>query len=133
MKKVTIEIETEDFNKIHDLLIWLNVRKGIKNNRTDYTLEDFAKGALLSRLEEMEKLISGTFAENVSYPMKNNFKLIAKERNITQADVSRIANINKSTLSLIFNNELQPRSENFFKIWIVLGSPPIHECIHFED
>lgn len=133
MKKILVELEEEHYKQLNDLINWINMENKFSHKDMQHNIEDFAKGAVISKLKEMDNLIQNLFSDNYLPAMKNNFKKIAKTKNIKQADISRIANINKSTLSLVFNNELQPRTENFFKIWVLLGCPPIGYCIYFED
>lgn len=129
MKKITIELDGTQYQQLNDLINWINLDNQFTQNKTNHTIEEFIKGAAISKLDEANRIL---FQSNGT-KMKNKFKQIAKERKIKQADIVRLLDINKSTLSLIFNNENQPRSDIFFKIWAILGSPPIHKCIYFED
>lgn len=135
-KEISINLEEESYKQIKNIITWKNTRNlltGEKGNQ-EYTVNDFIKGASLSKLEEITYIISLPQGnENIQQRMNNNFKEIAKERGVKQSSISSALGINKSTLSLIFNNEIQPRSDIFFKIWVILGSPPIHKCIYFKD
>lgn len=135
-KEISINLEEESYKQIKNIITWKNTRNLLtgKEGDQEYTVNDFIKGASLSKLEEITYITSLPQGnENIQQRMNNNFKEIAKDKGVKQSSISSILGINKSTLSLIFNNELQPRSDIFFKIWAILDSPPIHKCIYFKD
>lgn len=134
MKKVTIELSDESYGEMINLTNWMNEKnkltgRSIVNN---YTIEDFIKGSAITNMEQIEKFIPLSNQVILS-KVKNRFKDIAKERNIRQIDIANTLGMNKSNLSVIFNNKEFPRMDTFFKIWALLRCPPIHRCIYFED
>lgn len=134
--KITIDIDDQFYDEISNLVKWVNMDELIGNRRkaSNYTIEDFIKGVLISEMEILNNLLSPV-SQNVleSSNLKNNFKEIAKRKNIRQVDICNKLGIHKSNLSAVFNNKDQPRLETFFKIWAILECPPIHKCIYFED
>lgn len=112
---------------------WKNFNNSLSDKDIKYTPNDFIIGSLLSKVDEIERIIPSDGIALESTGVKNRLKVIAKERGIRQKEICDKLDISKSHLSQIFNNRLQPNTELFYKIWIVLDCPPFHKCFYFED
>ena len=134
MKEIIVQFSDEEYEFIDNLVNWKNIRNLLtKKNHKNYVIADFIKGCTLKEVDEIKNIIpSIQYEVSPSTTIRNNFKQLAKERGIKQSDIGRAIGIHKSNLSLIFNNETTIRIDTFFKIWAVLGCPPIHKCISFE-
>lgn len=133
MKKIEINLTDESYDEIMFVLNWFNFDNKIEGKHA-YRLEEFIKGASLNQSCMIRSfLITPHDKVTKESKFRNRFKEIAKNKGIRQVDICNKLGIKKSNLSHIFNNDVQPRSELFFKIWALLGCPPIHECIYFED
>lgn len=137
MKTVTIQLKDETYEQIKELTELENLinRHRDKNRSDDYKIEEFVVGCIVEKMEQIKHFdLVNPFRENHSQPViKNRFKEIAKEKNIYIKDVAKQLNMLPPNISKIFNNVSQPRLELFIKIWIVLGSPPIHKCVYLEE
>lgn len=137
MKKITIELNDETYDKIKEITDLENLinRHRDKNRRDDYKVEEFVVGCIVDKVEQIKHFeLVNPFVENNTQPViKNRFKEIAKDKNIYIKDVADQLNMLSPNISKIFNNASQPRLELFIKIWIVLGCPPLHKCIYLEE
>jgi hypothetical protein len=137
MKTITIQLKDETFDHIKELTDLENLinRHRDKNRSDDYKIEEFVVGCIVEKMEQIKHFdLVNPFRESHSQPIiKNRFKEIAKEKNIYIKDVAKQLNMLPPNISKIFNNVSQPRLELFIKIWIVLGTPPIHKCIYVEE
>lgn len=137
MKEIKIIISDKNYQRIDNLITWINTRDLLLNNNKedDYrSVESFIKGAGIFMIEQIEN-INPTVPTPLRSETKfrNRFKEIAKERGIRQTDICNALGIEKSYLSTIFNNKNQPNAELFFKIWVILRCPPIYNTFYFED
>lgn len=137
MKKVTIELNDETYDKIKEITDLENLinRHRDKKRRDDYKVEEFIVGCIVDKIEQIKHFeLANPFVENNSQPViKNRFKEIAKDKSIYIKDIADQLNMLSPNISKIFNNASQPRLELFIKIWIVLGCPPLHKCIYLEE
>lgn len=134
MKEIKIYFTDEEFKQIKNYIDWVNLDNFIEMREKNYTVEDFVQGSALIQIETIDQFLNNRNINiNEKSKMKNRFKEIAKKRNIRQIDICKKLNLEKSHISSIFNNRHQPSTELFFKIWILLKCPPIHQCIYFED
>ncbi|WP_373893614.1 helix-turn-helix domain-containing protein [Virgibacillus sp. CBA3643] len=137
MKEVTIQLNDDTYDKIKEITELENLinRHRDKNRRDDYKTEEFIIGCIADKIEQIEHFDSvSPFLKNNTQPViKNRFKEIAKQKNIYIKDVAEQLDMKPPNVSKIFNNVSQPRLELFIKIWMVLGSPPLHQCIYLEE
>ncbi|WP_067729633.1 helix-turn-helix domain-containing protein [Oceanobacillus damuensis] len=137
MKEITIQLNDEIYNQIHDLTELENLinRHRDKNRSDDYKIEEFIVGSIIDKLEQIKHFdLTNPFIENNRQPViKNRFKEIAKQKNIYIKDIAEQLNMQPPNISKIFNNVSQPRLELFVKIWLVLGCPPLQQCIYLEE
>lgn len=136
MKEVTIQLDEETYDQITDITELENLinRHRDKNRRDDYKIEEFIVGSIVDKIEQINHFDTvNPFLQNNKQPViRNRFKEIAKRKNIYIKDVADQLHMKPPNISKIFNNVSQPRLELFIKIWLVLGSPPLHECIYLE-
>ncbi|AXI08263.1 XRE family transcriptional regulator [Oceanobacillus zhaokaii] len=133
--KIEIEIKDETYEKIKNMVDWINLDNSFrgKSDTPEAKIEDFIKGAAISKLLDLETLSPLLNSREVeSLEIKNRFKDIAKEKKIKQVDICEKTGLKKANLSLIFNNEKTLRADTFFAIWLILGCPPIHECLYIK-
>ncbi|MBP1971115.1 AraC-like DNA-binding protein [Virgibacillus natechei] len=137
MKEVIIQLNEETYEQINEITELENLinRHRDKNRRDDYEIEDFIVGSIVDKIEQIKHFDAvHPLVENHNQPViKNRFKEIAKQKNIYIKDVADQLNMKPPNVSKIFNNVSQPRLELFIKIWLVLGSPPLHQCIYLEE
>ncbi|MBP2076851.1 helix-turn-helix domain-containing protein [Oceanobacillus polygoni] len=133
--RIEIEMKDETYEKIKNMIDWINLDNSFrgKNDTPEAKIEDFIKGAAISKLldvETMSPLLNSREVESLE--IKNRFKEIAKEKKMKQVDICKRTGLKKANLSLIFNNEKTLRADTFFAIWLTLGCPPIHECLYIK-
>lgn len=137
MKEITIQLNDKIYEQIREITELENLinRHRDKNRSDNYKTEEFVVGCILDKIEQIKHFNKvNPFIENNTQPkIKNRFKEIAKSKNIYIKDVADQLNMQPPNISKIFNNVSQPRLELFIKIWIVLGSPPLHQCIYLEE
>jgi len=133
--KIEIEMKDETYEKIKNMVDWINLDNSFrgKSDTPEAKIGDFIKGAAISKLLDVETLSHLLNSKEVgSLEIKNRFKDIAKEKKIKQVDICKKTGLKKANLSLIFNNEKTLRADTFFVIWLILGCPPIHECLYIK-
>lgn len=133
--RIGIEMKDETYEKIKNMVDWINLDNSFRgrNDTPEAKIEDFIKGAAISKLldiEAMAPLLNSSSGDDLV--IKNRFKEIAKQKKIKQVDICKRTGIKKANLSLIFNNEKTLRADTFFAIWLTLGCPPIHECLYLK-
>lgn len=140
MKRITIELNDETYSQIKLLTKWLNLNTTVKNKKNipkDYNEKEIVRGMVIEKVKELNHFyeIHPILNEDINKDtnIKNRFKEIAKEKGISQKQISEQLGIYAPALSSIFNNESQPRTKIFLQLWLVLGCPPLHECIYIED
>lgn len=137
MKKITIELNDETYEQIREITELENLinRHRDKSRNDNYKTEEFVVGCIVDKVEQIKHFNKvNPFIENNTQPkVKNRFKEIAKDKNIYIKDVANQLDMQPPNISKIFNNVSQPRLELFIKIWLVLGSPPLHQCIYMEE
>ncbi|MFB4168650.1 helix-turn-helix domain-containing protein [Virgibacillus sp. JSM 102003] len=137
MKKITIELNDDTYKQISEITELENLinRHRDKNRNDNYTTEEFVVGCILDKVEQIQHFnkVNPFIKNNVQPKVKNRFKEIAKNKNIYIKDVAEQLDMQPPNISKIFNNVSQPRLELFIKIWIVLGSPPLSQCIYLEE
>lgn len=134
--RIEVEMKDETYEKIKNMMDWINLDNSFrgKNDTPEAKIEDFIKGATISKLldiEAMSPLLNPDAAGKLE--INNRFKDIAKQKKIKQVDICKMTGIKKANLSLIFNNEKTLRADTFFAIWLTLGCPPIHECLYIKN
>ncbi|QGS68192.1 hypothetical protein CV093_04885 [Oceanobacillus sp. 143] len=95
---------------------WINLDNSFrgKSDTPEAKIEDFIKGAAISKLLDLETLSPLLNSREVeSLEIKNRFKDIAKEKKIKQVDICEKTGLKKANLSLIFNNEKTLRADTF--------------------
>ncbi|WP_010529777.1 helix-turn-helix domain-containing protein [Lentibacillus jeotgali] len=137
MKEITIQIKDDTYYQLKELTELENlINRHRDTNRDDnYRIEDFVVGSIIDKMEQISHFNQiNPFIENDHQPVvKNRFKDIAKQKGIYIKDIADQLNMKSPNISKIFNNASQPRLELFIKIWIVLGCPPLHECLYLEE
>ncbi|WP_156288981.1 helix-turn-helix domain-containing protein [Oceanobacillus salinisoli] len=137
MKEITIQLKDETYNHIKELTELENLinRHRDKNRNDDYKMEEFIIGCIVDKIEQIKHFDSvNPLMENEGTAIiKNRFKEIAKKKNMYIKDIADQLNMQPPNISKIFNNVSQPRLELFIKIWIILGCPPLHQCIYLEN
>lgn len=137
MKKITIELNEETYDQIKEITDLENLvnRHRDKNRRDNYKVEEFVVGCIVDKVEQIKhfELVNPFIESNTQPRVKNRFKEIAKNKKIYIKDVADQLNMLPPNISKIFNNLSQPRLELFIKIWIVLGCPPLHQCVYLEE
>ena len=133
--RIEIEMKDETYEKIKNVIDWINLDNSFRgrSDTPEAKIEDFIKGAAISKLLDVEAMSPVLNSEGLdSLEVKNRFKDIAKEKKIRQVDICKRTGLKKANLSLIFNNEKTLRADTFFAIWLALGCPPIHECLYIK-
>ncbi|WP_249870077.1 helix-turn-helix domain-containing protein [Oceanobacillus saliphilus] len=137
MKELTIQLKDETYNQIKELTELENLinRHRDKNRSDDYKIEEFIVGSIVDKLDQIKYFdLTNPFIESKRQPIvKNRFKEIAKQKNIYMKDIADQLNMHPPNISKIFNNVSQPRLELFIKIWLILGCPPLQQCIYLEE
>ncbi|MBY7144334.1 helix-turn-helix transcriptional regulator [Virgibacillus sp. NKC19-3] len=137
MKEVTIQLHEETYDKIKEITELENLinRHRDKNRSDNYKIEEFIVGCIADKMEQINHFdsVNPFLNSNKQLVIKNRFKEIAKHKNIYIKDVAKQLHMKPPNISKIFNNVSQPRLELFIKIWLVLGCPPLHQCIYLEE
>ncbi|WP_010649847.1 helix-turn-helix domain-containing protein [Oceanobacillus massiliensis] len=136
MKEITIQLNDRTYEHIKEFTELENLinRHRDKHRNDDYKVEEFIIGSIIDKIEQIRHFdLINPFLGNGQPIIKNRFKEIARQKNIYIKDVAEQLNMQPPNISKIFNNVSQPRLELFIKIWLVLGSPPLQQCIYLEQ
>lgn len=129
MVKVCIELNDQEFEDISKKINLINHKNEIMNQHQNYTVEDFVIGAIVDKLSFLNNIVSNQQSIiQDKLQINNQFKEVAKERNIKQVDICKKTGISKAMLSQVFNNKVNITMDTFFKVWIALECPPIQNC-----
>lgn len=135
----TITLNRQASQEIEQMVNYLNTETMYENNEdTLITAEDIIKAGLYKYLtiynsSKNVKSIAGYLANpDRNFSLKNKFNEVRKQQKMSQAEIQRETGISKSNLSEILKNNHQPSLDNFFKIWFVLGCPPLEEVLYLE-
>ncbi|QKY68420.1 helix-turn-helix transcriptional regulator [Lentibacillus sp. CBA3610] len=137
MKEITIQIKDDTYEQLKELTELENlINRHRDTNRDDnYRIEDFVVGSIIDKMEQINHFnqINPSIENDQQPVIKNRFKEIAKQKGIYIKDIADQLNMKPPNISKIFNNASQPRLELFVKIWMVLGCPPLHQCLYLEE
>ncbi|MFZ3580202.1 helix-turn-helix domain-containing protein [Virgibacillus sp. DJP39] len=137
MQQISFEVEDETYEKIKKLIDWINLDNEFSSvtvKKEKVKIEDFVKGSVIEKMDDIDTMQSLLNPPEVYSGMevRNHFKKVAKEKEIQQVDICERIGINKTNLSLIFNNKKTLRTDVFFKIWLILGSPPLNKILYLS-
>lgn len=134
----TISVSKETAEFIANVKTYENLKSKFKNGRPLVDEEDIIKAAINSFIKDIRNfykhqiIIDSTGGLGKPYKLKNRFKEIVKARGIKQLDLSELTRIDRSNISMIFNNRNQPSIDYFLRLWIALDYPPIEEVFYRE-
>ncbi|WP_226035635.1 helix-turn-helix domain-containing protein [Aquibacillus saliphilus] len=139
MKELKINLKDETYESIERIITWLNLNNQIKSpdKPNDYTIEEIVRGFIISKVEEFSHFddINPLLIQDIDKNsiIKNRFKEISKNQNITIKQVADQLDMKPPNVSKIWNNKSQPRMELFIKIWIILGCPKLQDCLYIVE
>ncbi|MBX0320165.1 helix-turn-helix domain-containing protein [Shouchella clausii] len=132
MKKISIEMSDELHREILFICEYFNKKEQFYNRKeTTITVESFIQAAIKERLILIDKIVNSNL-KHKDFSLKNNFKKMFKDSNISQSELSERTGIPISTISSILTNRSQPTMDHFFKLWEALYFPNIFECFYRE-
>jgi DNA-binding XRE family transcriptional regulator len=135
-KKVTLFLSNETISELEKYASIENNKNLLwKTERENYIqVSDLIRGIVIDYLEQLKSqdAFAGLDDLGKPYRLKNNFKEITKNKNLSQQQISEKTNIEPSNISLIFRNKNQPSLDYFLRIWIALGCPSISDCLYRE-
>ena len=133
---VTVNVNKELYEKVRDVIGYSKSMKMINNKDLPITDEEVINSALFYYFQKMETVLGLHTIEKSKYTcegkVKNRFKEMVKEAGIKQRELANLTGIDDASISQILSNRNQPTIDNFLKMWIVLGSPPIEEVFYRE-
>ena len=133
---VNVNINKELYEKVRDVIGYSKSMRIIKDKELPLTDEEVINSALFYYFYKMETLLGLHTVERNKYTndgkVKNRFKEIVKQVDMKQRELAVLTGIDDATISQILGNRNQPTIDNFLKMWIVLGSPPIEEVFYRE-
>jgi DNA-binding XRE family transcriptional regulator len=135
---ITIHLEPETINFLHDVAQYENLKSKFKNGRPTIKEEDVIKASINHFIKDIKNFYKSQIIKDVSnglgkpYVLKNRIREILKEKGLKQQDLSAMTNIDKTNISLILNNKNQPSMDLFLRIWVALDYPPIEDIFYRE-
>lgn len=135
---ITISIGKDIHSRIQDAIQYFNLSTIYeKEYETIRTEEDFIVGAIVNFLEYVELFPNQVKRPQITKqdkrPIKNTFKQYLRNNGIKQKDLAEAIGMDRATLSMIVNNNVQPSMESFIKLWSALNFPPLDEIIYREN
>jgi DNA-binding XRE family transcriptional regulator len=135
---ITIYLEPETINFLHDVAQYENLKSKFKNGRPKIKEEDVVKASINHFIKDIKNFYKSQIIKDVSnglgkpHVLKNRIREILKEKGLKQQDLSAMTNIDKTNISLILNNKNQPSMDLFLRIWVALDYPPIEDIFYRE-
>jgi DNA-binding XRE family transcriptional regulator len=135
---ITVHLEPETINFLHDVAQYENLKSKFKNGRPKIKEEDVIKAAVNYFIKDIRNFYKHQIIRDVSngigepYILKNRIREILKEKNLKQLDLCALTGIDKANISLILNNKHQPSLDLFLRIWVALDYPPIEDIFYRE-
>lgn len=125
--EVTINIPDEILNKLKNHIGYYNLKNELSGENHQATLEEVIIGALKMYLQwtSVEGSITLKTDELI---IEQKYIDILKEQGVKQKELVNSSGISKSAISSIYNGGL-PSFENFIRIWVALGEPPIQHLL----
>lgn len=131
--KFTIEFSKERVNQIHDALNFTVYNNKFKNPKLpqDYNVEDFVTACVNVQIDLINTYYQHheVVSSDKKYEVRNKFKSYMDIIDVKQKDLIEMTGINKSSVSQILSNKIQPSLETFLRIWIALGCPKLDEIL----
>jgi DNA-binding Xre family transcriptional regulator len=128
--EITLKLDDKFLNDLNKIREYYDLKNFYNNDEKQTSLDELVKVAVSMYLKYLmvkpEPLI-----ENDHWVIKTKIQNIFKEQKKNQTAVSKITGISSSTLSNIWNGSV-PTLENFIRIWIALGRPPIETLLDIE-
>ena len=136
--EINVNLKPETVEKMDEIVNYSKFRKKFTQQDLPVSHEDIIKAALDEYLKKIDLIYSNVinnslYGLKVDAPIKNNIKQLMKDMGMSQKAFSELTGIQAGTLSHILSNRNQPSMEYFFKIWVVLGCPPIEHCFYRES
>ncbi|PEC50937.1 hypothetical protein COJ46_01250 [Bacillus sp. AFS077874] len=125
--EITINLSEETVAELEKLVKYYKHNNLLHGKENDATIEDVIKGAIAMYLSWLpakgRPLIS-----NQSFIIENKIQSIFENQGKNQKEVTELTGVGRSTISNIWNGAV-PTLENFIRIWLALGKPPIEQIL----
>ena len=125
--EVTINLSEDTINTLKNIINYSKTAGEIRGVTKEIDLEDVIKGAISMYIAWLSIVPTHEILTNKLH-IKTNIPEMFKRQGKTQTKVSEITGITKTTLSGIWNGSI-PNLENFLKLWLALGKPPLDKVL----
>lgn len=133
---LTVRVNKELYTRVRDTIGYSKTSSMYNGKELPITDDEIMSSALHYYFEKMDTVLGFHDIERKVYDgegkIKNRFKEILKRIDMKQKELATLAQIDDATISLILSNKNQPTIDSFFKIWVVLGMPPLEEVFYRE-
>lgn len=134
----TIRFKQSTIDQVEKIVQYINIRDKLLNNERKYkpiTVDEMIRGSVVREIEKIltfnhEIISTGNKKLGSKFALKNRIKEITKELGLKQLDLSELTGIDRSNLSMIFNNHCQPSADYLLRIWVALGFYPLEEMFY---
>ncbi|MFF3024389.1 helix-turn-helix domain-containing protein [Gottfriedia sp. NPDC057948] len=125
--EVTINIPDDMMKEFNKHIGYYNLKNDLIGEEYEATLNDVVLGALKMYLQ-WTAIEPSPLIKTEDLIIEAKYIDILKKQRKKQKEVVDQSGIPKSTVSALFNGGL-PSLENFIRIWIALGQPPIQHLL----
>lgn len=139
---IDVSLKNETVRQLDDILQFCKVKQIYSDYDLPLNHEDILKAALsfyLNHLQQLQKkkanIVTDITVLKLSKPgkLKNSIKEYITKKKMLQKELAELTSLDQGTISIILSNRSQPSLENFLRIWIALGCPPIEDLFYKED
>ncbi|WP_176527973.1 helix-turn-helix transcriptional regulator [Bacillus sp. AFS077874] len=128
--EVTINLPDDVYSDLENLVGYYRHNNLLNNEEDTTSIEEVISGAIAMFLAWLplrkERILS-----TKTMIIENRIQSIFEQQGKTQKDVTELTGISKSAISNIWNGGV-PTLENFLRIWISLGKPPIELMLEIK-
>ncbi|PEJ50771.1 MULTISPECIES: helix-turn-helix transcriptional regulator [unclassified Bacillus (in: firmicutes)] len=126
--EITINIPDDMVKEFNKHLGYYNLKNDLIGEKYEATIDDVIIGALKMYLQ-WTAVETSPLIKTDDLVIESKYINIIKKQEKSQKEISVHSGIPKSTLSVLLNGGSVPSLENFIRLWIALGQPPIQHLL----
>lgn len=128
--KVTLDIPDDVYFDLENLVGYYKHNKSLNREEDNTSVEEVIMSAIAMYLAWLP-LRKEEMLNSKNMVIENKIQSLFDNQGKSQKDVVELTGISKSTISYIWNGGV-PTLENFLRIWLALGKPPIDYLLNLK-
>jgi predicted transcriptional regulator len=128
--KVEIELQEETIKALEQYAAFYNVKHKVIGTYDEQSIEDIIKAAIMMYIRWLS-ITPSPFISSKGLTVLSRIPHIFSSQGKSLSELSLQTGIPKSTLSGILKGNI-PNLENFIRIWLSIGQPPISNLLEIR-